>query len=558
MVFKITIIDTTYVTITSYYVKKPVKQKKKNSDGSSGGATLYITQKSGVPDAENFFNNFDPNNSYRLEKEKLEKYLLTIKFEYMLHIMPAENLEYTGDLTLNHWNQNWNQLDSMNNSQLNSNTDISRHDASGDRLYIRTLGNAFDILRSIAIPEVSTLKIDKIDNHDGTYSYQFTPILNDNLSVNTVNSNQNNLGVPQEKIGQNLILFGAPGTGKSHEVDKRFPNNDKYNNRIRVTFHPEYTYQDFVGSFLPEPLYLVESPLPKFTNSQNEEIEMGMPHVHYVFVPGPFTLILEKALNSLKYDDETTMFTIIIEELNRANAPAVFGDLFQLLDREITGESRYSITNMEILNYLHKKNVLEDDQSELMLPPNLNIIATMNSADQGVFVMDSAFKRRWNFEYLPISFENVLHSQELVEYGGGTVCWGDFVNSINKKLMGIDGVAEDKLIGPYFLKQNEPSNKDKIKDKLLMYLWEDVVKYEKDILFVNHSTFIDIQYRYMNGEEIFNIEFNYFESPSDQVVNDELSISNEETEEVENGVSDTDINYSEIDDDSESDDNNES
>ncbi len=164
----------------------------------------------------------------------------------------------------------------------------------------------------------------------------------------------------------NKIYFGAPGTGKSKYVDDTY--YDEY--AKRVTFHPEYTYNDFVGYIRP----IVDGD-----------------DLTYAFVPGTFTEILVEALS-----DPYNMYTLIIEELNRANTAGVFGDLFQLLDRKQDGSSEYRVNNTDIYKCI--KDTIGNDyiysDGSIGIPSNLNIIATMNTADQNVFVMDTAFKRR--------------------------------------------------------------------------------------------------------------------------------------------------------------------
>ncbi|WP_158555819.1 McrB family protein [Peribacillus glennii] len=300
-----------------------------------------------------------------------------------------------------------------------------------------------------------------------------------------------------EEMEYNLIIYGAPGTGKSHYL-----NNASKGNKTRVTFHPEYSYYDFVGSYKPLPLY---KPLPEGTNLityDGTQAGDNEPIIDYRFVPGPFTTALINALN----DKSETIHYLIIEEINRANAAAVFGDLFQLLDRDVTGRSEYGITpDTELHRYLKKE--VEDFEGEMLfLPKNLRIVATMNSADQGVFSMDSAFKRRWGFEYMPISFENCQHKDEQVYYAKRQISWENFVLTINKRL-GRMKINEDRHIGPFFMKQGEPSNIESIASKLLIYLWDDVVRHQRSALFLQDIiTFADLVTRYKNGEEIFTGE----------------------------------------------------
>ncbi|WP_078433845.1 AAA family ATPase [Metabacillus halosaccharovorans] len=308
--------------------------------------------------------------------------------------------------------------------------------------------------------------------------------------------------------GVNLIIYGAPGTGKSHELDKRYSGK----NSVRVTFHPEYTYHDFVGSYRPQPIYKVEATNTdtyKFVTEVREPFDKGEPYINYNFIPGPFTLSLEKALRSTKEDLNPQMYTLIIEEINRANAPSVFGDLFQLLDRQSNGESTYGVSNLEIIKYLKDKRVIDTDQTEIRIPLNLNIVATMNSADQGVFVMDSAFKRRWFFEYMPIDPKKAVHKDENVAYNKQLVRWSNFIESLND-LLAAHTINEDRHIGPYFLKPGEPSNNKIITSKLLMYLWDDAARLKRSKIFIEGiKTFSQLVKLYNEGIPVFQTDFQY-------------------------------------------------
>ncbi|RYQ72297.1 AAA domain (dynein-related subfamily) [Bifidobacterium pseudolongum subsp. globosum] len=281
----------------------------------------------------------------------------------------------------------------------------------------------------------------------------------------------------------NWILFGAPGTGKSYVIDqaaKQYPH-------CRVTFHPDYTYAQFVGSYKPVP---------------SQQTASG---ITYGFVPGPFVNTLIESL-----ENPNTPHILIIEEINRADPAAVFGDVFQLLDRNDEGSSEYSVrTSQELKDYLQGKlsaNAKETlralivnldqsetdapayDCSEIAIPNNMYIWASMNSADQGVFPMDTAFKRRWTFQYLPIDSDNgILQSADgafLSEH------WDEIRTNINKllKSQGRD-IPEDKLLGPYFLSARELHNDDEdaeqnaqnfvhvFASKVIMYLFEDAARY---------------------------------------------------------------------------------
>lgn len=281
----------------------------------------------------------------------------------------------------------------------------------------------------------------------------------------------------------NWILFGAPGTGKSYVIDqaaKQYP-------RCRVTFHPDYTYAQFVGAYKPVP---------------SQQTASG---ITYGFVPGPFVNTLVESL-----ENPNTPHILIIEEINRADPAAVFGDVFQLLDRNDEGSSEYSVrTSQELKDYLQGKlsanaqktlralivdleqseaDAPDYDCSEIAIPNNMHIWASMNSADQGVFPMDTAFKRRWTFQYLPIDSDNgILQSADgafLSEH------WDEIRTNINKllKSQGRD-IPEDKLLGPYFLSARELHNDDEdaeqnaqnfvhvFASKVIMYLFEDAARY---------------------------------------------------------------------------------
>lgn len=287
--------------------------------------------------------------------------------------------------------------------------------------------------------------------------------------------------------GINKIYFGAPGTGKSKYV------NDTYYNEFatRVTFHSEYTYNDFIGYIKP------------FIKNDG--------CLTYEFVPGPFTEILKKSLK-----DPNNMYSLIIEELNRANTSAVFGDIFQLLDRDSTGKSEYMVNNNEIYNYI--KNELKEsykfNDGSIYIPNNLNIIATMNIADQNVFVIDTAFKRRWEFEHLQIKFDD-KHPFKNKIINNLNIDWESFVNIINKFMMSYENsdlmISEDKQIGPFFIKEDELNDCKKFAYKVLLYLWEDVFKMDRERIFNNEiRTFSDLINRFSTDKslDIFVSEIN--------------------------------------------------
>lgn len=257
------------------------------------------------------------------------------------------------------------------------------------------------------------------------------------------------------KIGENIILYGVPGCGKSRKIKFEYCDDKKY--MERVVFHPDYTYSDFIGQILP----VVEK------SNEGEKIS-------YKFTPGPFSKILKDSIN----DKSGKMHYLVIEEINRGNAPAIFGEVFQLLDRE-NGESEYGITNFEIAEYVY-----EDKEHEIKIPANLTILATMNTADQNVFTLDTAFKRRWVMRCIKNDIENSLHANSYI--AGTSVTWCVFAKKINDTIIDVNESNlsnEDKRLGAYFVKPEDLNSRTIFGEKVLMYLWNDVFKYNKEIVF---------------------------------------------------------------------------
>lgn len=262
---------------------------------------------------------------------------------------------------------------------------------------------------------------------------------------------------------ENILLYGVPGAGKSHEIKTKYCSDEKY--MERVVFHPDYMYSDFVGQILP----------------RVEKDEAGNDKLKYVFTPGPFTKMLKKAEN-----DPDNYYYLVIEELNRGNAPAIFGEIFQLLDRkdedefpaEEVGESEYGISNYEVA-----KEVYEDEKHPVRIPSNMYILATMNTADQNVFTLDTAFQRRWNMRQIENNFEKSSHSKDII--AGTKVSWGAFATVINDMVIDINvdmASSEDKRLGTYFAKKKE-LEVSRFPEKVLKYLWDDAFKMDKTAIF---------------------------------------------------------------------------
>lgn len=306
--------------------------------------------------------------------------------------------------------------------------------------------------------------------------------------------------------GSNVLLYGVPGSGKSWTIEHEYCK--KGTNVERLVFHPDYTYSDFIGQILP---------------NVDEEGQ-----VSYKFTPGPFTNILHDAYNNPEKE-----YILIIEEINRGNAPAIFGEVFQLLDRKTelreadddgypVGTSEYGITNANIA-----KIVYGDARHKIRIPSNLSIIGTMNTSDQNVFTLDTAFQRRWEMRLIENNFEHVdrnLADAEILDTG---VTWQTFCTEINSIIVGNNArmtSAEDKRLGAYFVhlkdlmyndemgnlsdgeydalrKKEQAGNiseqeKDrlyairnamkqnrKFPEKVIKYLWDDAFKFNREIVF---------------------------------------------------------------------------
>ncbi|MEK4627361.1 MAG: hypothetical protein ABS944_15610 [Solibacillus sp.] len=394
------------------------------------------------------------------------------------------------------------------------------------------------------------------------------PIVGDDLFVHPVESIYKTS--IKSDFQHNRIIFGAPGTGKSYELnrdkDTLLKNGGEYE---RVTFHPDYSYANFVGTYKPTMLDPVNdhivsedekgvlsillddktaqekydllydkfkegdlTRLPLLLGLYNDDkfktkkkdgsnasgdnsVERNhgraiRPYVNlisnkksaseivYEYVPGPFMRTYVKALKNAQTDNPKP-YLLIVEEINRANVAAVFGDVFQLLDRDDDNVSEYAIqTSEDIKKYLAKElGGKPQEYSEIKIPNNMFIWATMNSADQGVYPMDTAFKRRWNFDYLSINHNENDIKGNFVTMGSEVylreIEWNELRKAINNTLSSYK-INEDKLLGPYFLSRKVvvPRAGNKInadifisafKSKVLMYLFDDAAKQKRASLF---------------------------------------------------------------------------
>ena len=357
------------------------------------------------------------------------------------------------------------------------------------------------------------------------YDYEAVFLGDDSILTELISKNQKgHKGVwpYQNRCGSvavNKIFYGVPGCGKSDHIEhtilgknritKKYEGEYSEENIIRTTFYQDYSNTDFVGQILP-----------KIVKGQNGDKDT----VEYIFNPGPFTLALLQAIRH-----PTEKVALVIEEINRGNAPAIFGDIFQLLDRDENGVSEYGIKNIGIIDYLEHMNfgTQEDpvcyDFSSVKIPGNLSIFATMNTSDQNVYTLDTAFTRRWDKERISNSF----HGNDIASFivpGMEPYTWGVLVDAINNQIQHkLDDlqVNEDKQVGAFFVKKSDlltPNNSlsDSAKEKkallfahkVLEYLWDDVTKLDHSVIFnPTYHTFEKVVEDYLkNGVVVFNSE----------------------------------------------------
>ena len=283
---------------------------------------------------------------------------------------------------------------------------------------------------------------------------------------------------PLPNLPHQKILFGPPGTGKSHKIETEYA---KGHYRARTTFHPDTDYASFVGAYKP------------VMNANNE--------IEYQFRPQVFAETYWAA-----WQQPERAHFLVIEEINRGNCAQIFGDLFQLLDRDAAGYSSYAgradadlaqwlsaqlanadaagpDTRARYVTALHQRNATiaaADAGQWLLLPPNLYLYATMNTSDQSLFPMDSAFKRRWEWEYVPIEYNKVEDVVLDLAPVAGRYKWEFFLRAVNERIHKFSE-SEDKQLGNYFVKPQKGAgeriiNFDTFKSKVLFYLWSDVYK----------------------------------------------------------------------------------
>ena len=349
------------------------------------------------------------------------------------------------------------------------------------------------------------------------------------------------------------IYYGAPGTGKSHRIKEQLEGVPK-GNIFRITFHPDSDYSTFVGAYKPtmekdcECLYGKDELISKLTELKEQgvtyspqkfgakywyslkqltladkrdillacgmsdnytvEFDKGIAvgeelfkgtkksRIVYNFIPQTF---LNAYMQAYRKPNENVY--LIIEEINRGNCAQIFGDLFQLLDRDEYGVSEYTIkADADLKAFLVDEMGKDSDaikDGELCLPSNLYIYATMNTSDQSLFPIDSAFKRRWDWEYEPIKYKN---TNWVIDIQGKTYSWVSFQKEINRRIFEATS-SEDKMLGDYFVNPSDGIITEKmLLNKILFYLWNDVCKDgEGDIFKVSDTEDVSFSELYGDG-----------------------------------------------------------
>lgn len=276
------------------------------------------------------------------------------------------------------------------------------------------------------------------------------------------------------------IFYGAPGTGKSHRIKEQLKAlNVPKENIFRTTFHPDSDFSTFVGAYKPtmKKQYRYDGKVKAkyyedddLANAKKDDVIIDKV-IQYDFVPQTFIKAYVRA-----YQTKENVY-LIIEEINRGNCAQIFGDLFQLLDRDENGVSDYTIkADADIRAYLEEVLGCDSEgikDGELCLPSNLYIYATMNTSDQSLFPIDSAFKRRWDWEYEPIKYKN---ADWVIEINGNQFSWTSFQKEVNNRIFESTN-SEDKMLGDFFVKPYDGIIIEKLLlNKVLFYLWNDVCK----------------------------------------------------------------------------------
>lgn len=365
---------------------------------------------------------------------------------------------------------------------------------SDSRIYLNSLRKGSFSIRDFLIEEITALIFTKNDHGDNIIRLDVTKNLPDSATEETKESSETETS--EYTTPHQIIFYGAPGTGKSHKIKERLEGAPK-ENIFRTTFHPDSDYSTFVGAYKPtrgkRPLYGL---FGDKTIRLHDKEDLDEDTITYEFIPQAF---LNAYMQAYRKPDEEVY--LIIEEINRGNCAQIFGDLFQLLDRDENGVSEYPIKADTDLKAFLEDELGEDSDAikdgELCLPSNLYIYATMNTSDQSLFPIDSAFKRRWDWEYEPIKYKN---TDWVIDIEGEKYYWTSFQKEVNQRILRNTN-SEDKMLGDYFVNPKDGIITEKmLLNKILFYLWNDVCKDGEGDIFKTSET-DEVSFSELYGED---------------------------------------------------------
>jgi len=443
---------TKYIHSQDAYFKVAPKKSGETSLNLSSDILNFITDGTMNADSER-------SVKFRIFKEDMLKALASIVNALPLYVSSSKEC-HEENFSIAFFEDSLSRINKFFGTEEEKDYEVNLLFRKDGRIYLNGLKvNGFSI-RNFLIEEKSELHFIK---QDGILYLR----LESNHEITEGERDEDDTEENEETLSRQIIYYGAPGTGKSYAVKRITGETDggEKENVFRTTFHPDTDYASFVGCYKPAMKEVPE----KYRAVAGHDTEIS-----YEFVPQVFT---EAYVYAYEHRDETAY--LVIEEINRGNCAQIFGDLFQLLDRNEEGVSEYAI-RADVDLKKHLESVLGKDSEgirggKLRLPENLHILATMNTSDQSLFPMDSAFKRRWDWQYVPISYTEEKSSQFEIDIDGEKYSWVEFIKAVNEKIVKITQ-SEDKQMGNFFIKSSV--NAEQFKSKVMFYLWNEVLRDE--------------------------------------------------------------------------------